>query len=111
MIITFAALHLSRVAHEHLRLIHPLDERVELAGALEGIVREVHGYLAVLLGEIVHGVQVAFKHSDEPVPPQIQEAQVVQARQIEVQRAQCIIAEIEVLDIRQVAEHVNVAEL
>lgn len=35
----------------------------------------------------------------------------MQARQVEMQRAQCVIAEIEIHEIRQVAEDVDVTEL
>lgn len=64
-----------------------------------------------MLGEIVHGVQIALEYPRELVPSQIQEAQVVQTRQIKMQRGQRVIAEIKIQEIRQIAEHVDISEL
>jgi len=77
-IVTFATLQAGFIPDKYFCLLHPLDERIKLAGALEGITREVNGL--IMLSEIVHGVQIALEHSREFVPSQIQEAQVMQTR-------------------------------
>jgi len=78
--VTFATLQAGFIPDKHFCLLHPLDERIELAGALEGITGEVDIHGLIVLSEIVHGMQIALEHSREFVPSQIQEAQVMQAR-------------------------------
>lgn len=53
-----------------------------------------------MFSEVVHGVEITFEDPQEFVPPQIQEAQVAQARQIEVQRVQVVVAEMKIEEIR-----------
>jgi len=54
--ITFATLQAAFIPDEHFCFLHPLDERIELAGALEGITGKVDVHGLIVLSEIVHGV-------------------------------------------------------
>lgn len=68
------ALQVSLVSNKYPRLFHPLDERIELAGALERIVDKVDGHRPIVLGEIVQGMEIALEDPRELISLKIQKA-------------------------------------
>lgn len=53
-----------------------------------------------MFSEIVHDMEIALENFREFISPKIQEAQIVQAWEIKVKRAQRVIAKMEIQEIR-----------